>query len=162
MKSVAVQPNAFEKRFLKPLYLMLLFVMGLSGFAQMPIFKRYYIADIPGFQWLGQFYVTHTIHYLGAICLLALMVYCSVVYLGLLRRRFDLTVFARLRVGLLAAIVATGVFRVLKNLPDVVFSPGFTMAVDIAHLGFMLMLMAVGVTVMITRQRWLQKKRGRP
>lgn len=158
MKSSAVQPDTFEKTFLKALYLFLLFVMGLSGFAQMPIFKRYYIADIPGFHWLAQFYVTHTIHYLGAIVLLAVMTYCIVIYLGLLRRRFALTAFACLRVGLLAAITVTGVFRVIKNLPDVVFSPGFTMAIDISHLGFMLILMAVGITAMITKRRWLREK----
>jgi hypothetical protein len=158
MKSSAFQPDNFEKRVLKVLYLFLVFVMGLSGFAQMPIFKRYYIADIPGFQWLGHFYVTHTIHYLGAIVLLAVMTYCIVIYLGLLRRCFALTAFAYLRAGLLAAITVTGVFRVLKNLPDVVFSPGFTMAIDISHLGFMLILIAVGITAMITKQRWLREK----
>jgi hypothetical protein len=44
-------------------YLITVLFLTLSGFGQMPIFKRYYIADIPGFGWLAQFYVTHYIHY---------------------------------------------------------------------------------------------------
>ena len=31
-----------------------LFFSALSGFAQMHIFKRYYIADLPGFGWLAE------------------------------------------------------------------------------------------------------------
>jgi hypothetical protein len=56
-------------------YLITVFFLTLTGFGQMPIFKRYYIADIPGFGWLAQFYVTHYIHYLGAILILALVTY---------------------------------------------------------------------------------------
>jgi len=46
--------------------------MALSGFGQMPIFKRYYIADLTGLGWLAQFYVTHYFHYAGAAALLAI------------------------------------------------------------------------------------------
>ena len=58
-----------EQALIKPIYLFLLFMMGLTGFGQMPIFKRYYIADIPGLAWTAKFYVTHYLHYLGAILL---------------------------------------------------------------------------------------------
>ena len=34
-------------------YLISVFFLALSGFGQMPIFKRYYIADIPGLGWLN-------------------------------------------------------------------------------------------------------------
>lgn len=59
------------------------------------------------------------------------------------------------RIFLLAAIVVTGLFRVLKNMPDVVFSPGFTMFIDISHLGFMMLLMGCGIVFGITRRGWL-------
>ena len=55
------------KKALRWAYILTLFVMVLTGFGQMPIFKRYYISDIPGMGWLAKFYVTHYIHYLGAI-----------------------------------------------------------------------------------------------
>lgn len=154
-----ILPKKFaEQVWVKPIYILLFLLMGLTGFGQMPIFKRYYIADIPGLAWLDQYYVTHTIHYLGAIVLLALIAYCLVTYGALLRKRYRLTVLAWIRAVLLASIVGTGIFRVLKNLPDVVFSPGFTMFIDIAHLAFMMLYIVVALFSVITRQKWLQIK----
>ncbi len=151
-------PAHAEQKFMKPIYLMLLFIMGLTGFGQMPIFKRYYIADIPGFGWLAQFYTTHYIHYIGAIALFALFVYAVVVYWGLMRPQFQLSWAAYVRIALLALIAITGIFRVLKNLPDVVFSPLFTMVIDISHLVFMMFLMLFGTLFMILKKGWLAEK----
>jgi hypothetical protein len=75
-----------------------------------------------------------------------------------MRKHFDLTTAAYINIALLSAIVCTGIFRVLKNLPDVVFSPGFTMFIDIAHLGFMLALSLCGVITMVTKSPWLRRK----
>ena len=152
-------PRAYaELRFFKPLYLILLFAMGLTGFGQMPIFKRYYIADIPGLGWLADFYATHTIHYIGAVLFFGFFVYAAVVYFGLMRKAFQLTGAAYIRIAILALILITGIFRVLKNLPDVVFSPLFTMVIDISHLVFMMFLMISGIIFMILKKRWLVEK----
>ena len=147
-----------ELTYFKPVYFFLLFVMGLTGFAQMPIFKRYYIADIPGLAWLADFYVTHYIHYIGAIILLGFFVYASVVYFGLMRKQFDLTWSAYVRIAMLILIVITGIFRVLKNLPDVVFSPAFTMVIDISHLFFMMLLMFFGILFWVVIKRWIAER----
>jgi hypothetical protein len=157
MKSKPVTRLFAEQRWIKPVYLMLLLIMGISGFAQMPIFKRYYIADIPGLGWLAQFYVTHIIHYVGAILLIVLTTYITAVYLKLMRKRLALTKSATIRIAILAAVMITGIFRVLKNLPDVVFSPGFTMFIDISHLGFMMALMVCGLIAIVARCRWLKE-----
>jgi len=53
-----------RKPIIRYLYLITLFFLVLTGFGQMPVFKRYYIADIPGLGWLAQFFVTHYMHYL--------------------------------------------------------------------------------------------------
>lgn len=144
---------------LKQAYLVLLSLMGITGMAQMPIFKRYYIADIPGLNWLAQFYVTHYLHYVGAILLLSLFIYIGTVYLFVLRRRFRLTRTGYFRIGLLLGIVVTGIFRMLKNLPDLFFSPGFTMFIDISHLGFMMLLVIVGSVSLVTKNGWLRVKK---
>ena len=132
--------------------------MAFTGFGQMPIFKRYYISDIPGMAWSADFYLTHYIHYLGAIFLLALIAYTVVSYLSLERKRYRLTVSAYARILLLAGIVVTGAFRVMKNLPDVVFSPGFTLFIDIAHLGFMMIYLFAVLFFAVFRSRWLVPK----
>jgi len=159
MDSQAKPVRALGLGWTRPVYLFLLFGMGLTGFAQMPIFKRYYIADIPGLGWLARFYVTHYMHYVGAALLLFFIVYAASVYLLMLRRDFALTITAYLRIILLASIAATGIFRVLKNLPDVVFSPGFTMFIDISHLGFMMLLICTGAIAMTIKQPWLVHRR---
>lgn len=106
-----------------------------TGFAQMPIFARYYLADVPGFAWTADYYLNHVLHYGLAVLLLA--------FLGW---RLPLVVRQRWRTGgvLLAAcwigIVATGFIRVIKNQPDVFFAPTCVMLVDWAHLGFVMLL----------------------
>jgi hypothetical protein len=147
-----------EWKYLKPIYLVLLFIMGLTGFGQMPIFKRYYIADIPGLGWLADFYFTHYLHYFGAIFLFGFFVYVTVVYWGLMRQGFYLTWAAHVRIALLILMATTGIFRVLKNLPDVVFSPLFTMCIDISHLVFMMLLMCFGIIFMVLKKKWLVAK----
>ena len=87
-----VQQIAISKtpnRALRYVYLITVFFLTLSGFGQMPIFKRYYIADIPGFGWLAQFFVTHYIHYLGAILILVLATYMISDYLILQKKQVD-------------------------------------------------------------------------
>jgi len=154
-----ITPRALpELAYFKPVYLFLLFIMGLTGFAQMPIFKRYYIADIPGLAWLADFYVTHYLHYLGAIALFGYFVYVVVTYWGLMRQRFQLTGAAYIRVAILVLIAVTGIFRVLKNLPDVVFSPLFTMVIDVSHLALMMFLMLCGILFMVLKKGWLVSK----
>jgi len=139
----------------KIVYIPMLFSMGLTGLAQMPIFKRYHIADIPGLGWLADFYLTHRLHYLGAMFLLVLFVYIGLDYLLEQRKRYRLTGAAGIRLLLLCGILVTGVFRVLKNLPDVSFSPGFTLFIDITHLVFIMCLMLAGSIFMVMKQGWL-------
>ena len=144
------------KKWLKTFYVLLFTVLAFTGFGQMPIFKRYYISDIPGMGWSADFYVTHYIHYIGAILLLGLLAYCILDYFFTGRREFRLTASAYVRILLLGGIVITGIFRVLKNLPDpdVVFSPGFTLFIDIAHLGFMMFYLLAALFFRIIKSGW--------
>ncbi len=133
--------------------------MTFTGFGQMPIFKRYYISDIPGMGWAADFYATHYIHYIGAILLLGLVAYAIFDYFFTGRREFGLTASAYVRILLLCGIVVTGIFRVLKNLPDVVFSPGFTLFIDIAHLGFMMFYLLAALLFLIIKSGWIRELR---
>ena len=150
---------AGSHRFMKWLYVLLMVLMALTGFGQMPIFKRYYIADIPGLGWLGDFYFTHILHYIGAAGLLALFAYFVTDFLLQAGKIYRLTGAAFIRMLLLAGLVATGIFRVLKNLPDVTFSPGFTLFVDIAHLGFMMSFVLAALGFLIFKKGWVKGSR---
>ncbi len=138
------------------LYVILLFFMGVTGFAQMPIFKRYYVADIPGLGWLADFYLTHDLHYLGAWLLIALFCYQLMGYFMAGRPRYRLTASAWVRLAILSGLLVTGVFRVLKNLPDVFFSPDFIVLIDISHLGLTFVLILTAIVCAAMRARWLK------
>ena len=118
--------------------------LAISGVAQMPIFKRYYIADVPGLGWTADYYFTHKMHYVAAAVLL----------FWLARRLLSegVSSLGAGRLTLLAVPVATGVPRVLKNMPDVSFSPTATMLIDWSHLAA---AMALGITalVMLVKRR---------
>lgn len=133
-------------------------VLVFTGFGQMPIYKRYYLSSIPGMGWSADFYLTHAIHYAGAVLLLAFIAYMGTEFLAAGRKRFRITPAGYLRMALLAGLVVTGVFRVLKNLPDVDFSPGFTMTVDIAHLGLMMAYGAAAALFWRMKARWVAER----
>jgi hypothetical protein len=140
------------------IYLITVFFLTITGFGQMPIFKRYYIADIPGLGWLGQFYVTHYIHYLAAILILALVAYMIIDYLILQKKQIRLTVSGYVRGAILVGILASGVFLVIRNLTGSRFEPGFIIFMDLAHLGLvMTFLMAAGYCL-VRKRRWVTQR----
>ena len=147
-------------KFFRRLYAFLLLVMAFTGFGQMPIFKRYYVSEIPGMGWAADFYLTHTLHYLGAIVLFALFAYVITDFLLKGKNHARLTASAYVRLALLGGLVVTGIFRVFKNLPDVSFSPGFTLFIDLAHLGFVMLFGIAALLFMIFKLPWVEPRRG--
>jgi uncharacterized membrane protein len=139
-------------------YLITVLFLTLSGFGQMPIFKRYYIADIPGFGWLAQFYVTHYIHYLGAILILALVAYMTIDYLILQKKRIRLTASGYVRGAILAGILVSGLLLVFRNLPGSRFAPEFIIFLDIAHLGMVMTFLIVAGYCLVRKKRWVTQR----
>ncbi len=128
------------------LFALLLAAMAISGFGQMPIFKRYYVADIPGMAWTADYYFTHMMHYVGAAILLVLLGFAAA-RLVLVAGRITLSGW--LRIGLWAVIAATGLLRVIKNLPDMHLGPQLTLVVDITHLGAVMLLGGVALAAQL-------------
>lgn len=137
-------------------YLATVFMLALSGFAQMPIFKRYYIADIPGLGWLAEFYVTHALHYLGAVVLLALLAYVATRHLTPGGRGGRLSASGSLRIFLLAGILVTGILRVIKNFEGVYFSSGMIIFLDLLHLAAVMVFLLAGLYCAVRRRPWLK------
>jgi hypothetical protein len=144
------------KKALRWIYISTFIVMAFTGFGQMPIFKRYYISDVPGMGWAADFYLTHYIHYVGAIFLLGFFSYVIMDYILSDRKQVSLTASAYVRIVLLGCIVVTGIFRVLKNMPDIVFSPGFTLFIDISHLCFMMLYLLMAIVFLIMKSGWIR------
>ena len=140
------------------LYLATTFFLVLSGFGQMPIFKRYYIADIPGLGWLAEFFVTHYIHYLGAVVFLALAAYILTDYLVEQRNARRMTTSGSVRVGLLMGILASGGLLVIRNLTGTHFSPGFIIFLDVTHLGLVMVFLLVSLYCLIRKKHWTTER----
>jgi len=156
-----VQQSAISKtpdRAVRYLYLITVFFLTLTGFGQMPIFKRYYIADIPGLGWLAQFYVTHYIHYLGAVLILALVSYMIIDYLILQKKSIRLTASGYVRGTILAGILVSGLLLVLRNLAGSRFVPEFIIFLDIAHLGSVMTFLIVAGYCLVRKRRWVTQR----
>jgi len=138
-------------------YLTTIFFLALSGFGQMPIFKRYYIADIPGLGWLAKFYITHYLHYLFAILLIALTSYVVAEYLIINRKRIKITISGFIRGALVSGLVITGILLVIRNLTGSGFPPGFIIFLDLSHLGLVMTLLMLGLYCIVFRKKWVEK-----
>lgn len=135
-------------------YMTLLLFMALSGFGQMPVFKRYYIADVPGLGWLAQFYVTHYIHYLGAAVLLAVGAYYLTRYGIAERGRRRISRYGAIQGVIMLTIVITGVLRVVKNYEGYYLSSGLIIFLDILHLAAVMVFLLAGAWGLMARKRW--------
>lgn len=151
-RSIVLHPGITHKT----IYMITLFVVTLTGFAQMPIFKRYYIADIPGLGWLDEFYITHYLHYLAAAVLLALVFDAAAGYLLMLRKYYRLTVSGRIRVVLLSGLILTGTLMVVKNFPLYLFSQQAIIAIDILHIALTVGYLSMAFWALVSGKKWIE------
>jgi hypothetical protein len=154
MERKSITMHKTSGRFLKYSYVVILFFLTITGFGQMPIFKRYYIADIPGLGWLAKFYITHYIHYLAAILLLAFFAYLIVQYLMVTRNRVRITGSGYLRAGMLGGILVSGIFLVYRNLDGVWMPPGLIILLDLVHLGLVVGFLATAWVCLMSKKQW--------
>jgi hypothetical protein len=135
-------------------YPALILLLALSGVGQMPIFKRYYIADIPGLEWLADFYVTHYLHYLGAVLLIGAAAYVLTDFLLSRRKTLQLTPTGWVLTILSGGILMTGAFLVLRNLPGFRFPPGIIIVMDLSHLTVVMLFLAMALYGFLFKKSW--------
>ncbi len=143
-----------RNNYIRYLYLLTIFFITLSGFGQMPIFKRYYIADIPGFGWLAKFYITHYIHYVCAALLLGLAAYIITGYIVSGRKTLKLSSTGYLRGALIAGLIATGILLIIRNFEGYMFSHNFIILIDLSHLALVMLFLFTSIYCMITKKKW--------
>ena len=153
-------PAKTTSSFLRYGFLVALFLSALSGFAQMPIFKRYYIADIPGLAWLAHYYTTFKLHYISAAVVMAIGAYLVTSYLLNRRPSVRIGMWGYLRGGLLLLILATGVLLVFRNLPGYRFDPLVVVALDFSHLGLVVVFLLVSFAATVFKRSWLRVYRN--
>lgn len=126
--------------------------LAVTGFGQMPLYNRYYIADIPGLGFLADFSATHYQHMVLSAALLAIAGYLVAANFHRVRL---LTTSGQVRAVLFGFVFASGLLRVLKNQPNITFSPAFTVTFDLVHLfGVMALGMAALAFRLTGHSRW--------
>lgn len=136
------------------LYLLTILFITLSGFGQMPIFKRYYIADIPGLGWLAKFYITHYIHYICAALIIGITSYAASDYLLLARKKLKLTFTGYLRVVLITGLITTGIFLVIRNFEGYIFPHDFIIFLDLSHLALVMLFLFTSIYCLVFKKKW--------
>ncbi len=133
-----------------------LFFITLTGFAQMPIFKRYYIADIPGLGWLAKFYITHAMHYIFATILIALCVYAVLDFALNKKKFFRVTASGFAKAVILLGLIVSGGLMVVRNLPGVYFSHTLIYVMDLSHIGLCMVLLMTSAYTLVKKKAWVK------
>ncbi len=152
--------NHHPSRWIRLIFGVALSLSALTGFAQMPIFKRYYIADLPGLGWLAQFYTTYWLHYISAIVLLAIVAYLATDYFVSQRRFMRITVFGSVRGVILACILVTGALLAYRNMPGYRFPPLVVVALDFSHLGMVVLFLLASLMARLFNRPWTTNDRA--
>ncbi len=142
-----------RSKFSRYIYGITFLLLVVTGFGQMPVYKRYYISDIPGLGWLSQFYVTHMLHYIASFVLIALAVYAVISFFS--SRSGKITVSGYLKIAIIIGLIASGGLMVIRNLSGVYLDHNLIIAVNLIHLALCMVLVGVSFYTLITRKRWI-------
>ena len=154
MKDNNLQTGTTSKTPLWYLYLVSAVMLAFTGFGQMPLYKRYYIADIPGMAWSADFYVTHLLHYIFAILLFGIVSYAVFNHLFVNRRNSSLSTSGTVRSVIIAGLMVSGLLLVTYNFSGVSLPIWAAATLLYTHLGFAMALMVAGLIVIIRRKPW--------
>lgn len=140
-------------RLFKWVYIADLALLLFSGFGQMPLFKRYYLADLPGMAWSADYYITLVIHYAAAAVFLGLTAYW-LVSRAMAGRIKPQNGPARVRGIIFAALILSGTVLVLRNLSGIFLPPSLIVAATLTHIaGAMTFVLAAATYFRFARQR---------
>jgi len=132
-------------RWQKRLLLLAALGLALTGMGQMPIFSRYYIADLPGLHWLGDFQITAALHLALAAMLLFVLAAFAASWIKAGGARPRLTPAGWQRVVLYGALGVSGVVRVLQNGSAPLVGPMHVRYLDWTHLGLAMGLLVFAI-----------------
>lgn len=131
--------------------------LAVTGFGQMPLYKRYYIGSIPGLGWTTNYYITHNIHYISALILLGLAAYYIAKYFTQNMDVFSITKQGRLIHVLLAGVIITGIFKVIASQKGVHFSEGLLLLLDLLHIMFAFLFLISAALFKILKYPWYKE-----
>jgi hypothetical protein len=144
-----------SKKIISWLYNLTLLMIAVSGFGQMPIFSRYYLAKIPGFRWLGEFYTTHIIHYIAAGVLIALAFYVITDLLMSGKGIGSVTITGLIKSIIITGLIISGGLMMFRNFPGVYMNHTFIIALDFIHLSLCMILLLFSLYTLTAKKKWV-------
>ena len=145
-----------SSKFIKIFSIFLITIMALTGAGQMPIFKRYYVADIPGLGWTGDYYITHVMHYSGAVLLIALAAYLSAEYYLKHKNNLSITKTGWVRIIILSGLFLSGILKVISSQKGVYFGKTTLISLDLIHTVLMFILLIAFAVSGIMKTGWFE------
>lgn len=140
------------------LYLLSAIMLAFTGFGQMPIYRRYYLSDIPGMAWSADFYTTHLLHYVFAILLLGIVSYAVFNHLLTGRRKAAVTRSGYVRGIIIAGLLVSGLILVIYNFAGVSLPMWTAATVLLTHMGLAVALIVAGLIVAIRKKPWIEAR----
>lgn len=116
------------------LYLFAMTMLAFTGMMQLPLAKRYYLTEVPGMAWTGDFFFTHKLHYMFAVLLLFIVGLVAVHWLLEWKDRLVFSSLGKSRVVVMGVLIVSGGLRVYRNFPEVTLSPAMVTTIEWAHL----------------------------
>ena len=148
-----------EQRLSRWVYRVALILALFTGFGNMPLYGRYYVADVPWLTWSGDFITNVKVHYMAGAILLAIGVYYLFGYFWYYERRRKVTATGKVRAFLLVLTLLSGIVMAIKNLPGVVFPLDLLVGMNFLHMGSALFLMLVTLVAIVMRSKWVRRAR---
>ncbi len=156
MKENSIQAKPDSKTAFWYLYLASVVMLAFSGFGQMPLYKRYYIADIPGMAWSADFYTTHLVHYIFSALLIGLASYAVFHHVLTRKKSVALTTSGYVRSVIVAGLLFSGLLLVTYNFSGVSLPMWAAATLLFTHVGFAMALIVAGLVALIGRKPWLK------
>jgi len=126
-----------------------------TGFGNMPLYGRYYVADMPGLAWSGNFFTNVYVHILAGSLLLGIGIHAiTITLLAGSKAPGRLTGSGKIRGALLTLTLATGILMVIKNLPGVQFPLQMLMIANFTHMGAAVLFIFTTLIMLIFRKPW--------
>jgi hypothetical protein len=144
-------------RLFKWLYLAAMAVVFFTGLGNMPLYQRYYVTDVPGFDWAGDFMINVQVHYMAGAVLLSLAAYFTVSWIYLRKEGRRLSRTGRIRAIVLGLTLLTGLAMAVKNLSGVVYPLPLLITMNFLHMSLAVCFLLLALGCRIARAPWLRK-----
>lgn len=149
--------NPIERPWLRWLFGLAAALALFTGFGNMPLYGRYYVADWPGFGWTGDFIANVKVHYLAGTVLLGIGIYLMFVRILLRSRGVRLTWLGVWQSLSLWLAMLSGLIMAAKNLPEVRMDLPLLVAMNFTHMGTAMLFALVAVISLVTRGQWFKR-----